>query len=64
MARRITCNCCGKEMDEIGKCGVVTISETLGYGSKYDGAHVEVDICAGCFDKLIDSMRVCPIANS
>lgn len=51
-------------MDEIGKCGVVTISETLGYGSKYDGAHVEVDICADCFDKLIDSMRVCPIANS
>lgn len=64
MARRITCNCCGKEMDEIGKCGVVTISETLGYGSKYDGAHVEVDFCADCFDKLIDSMRVCPIANS
>lgn len=61
--KRIFCNCCGKEMDEMDKCGVTSISRILGYGSKYDGAYVEIDICADCFDKLIESMKINPILS-
>lgn len=61
MARKITCNCCGKEMDTVDLCGATSITKMLGYGSKYDGAYVEIDICPDCFDKIIDNMKVPPI---
>lgn len=61
--KQVFCNCCGREMDEIDKCGIVSISQMLGYGSKHDGAHVEVDICAECFDAFIEGMKIKPALN-
>lgn len=61
MARRITCNCCGKEIGGADLCGAISIAQMLGYGSKYDGAYVEIDICPDCFDRFIDGMAVSPI---
>jgi len=61
--KRVFCNCCGREMNEIDKCGIVSISQLLGYGSKHDGVHVEVDICAECFDGFIEGMKIKPALN-
>lgn len=61
--KKVFCNCCGKELDKIDECGVISISRMLGYGSKYDGVHVEVDICAECFDNFIEGMKIKPSLN-
>lgn len=28
----------------------------IGYGSKYDGDTIQLDMCCDCFDKLMDSL--------
>lgn len=63
MARNILCNCCGKKLDSLDACGAVSISRILGYGSKYDGAYVEIDICPSCFDRFMDSMAIPPVLS-
>ena len=63
MARNILCNCCGKKLDSLDACGVVSISRVLGYGSRYDGAYVEIDICPSCFDRFMDSMAIPPVLS-
>lgn len=55
MAKQILCNVCGKKIDQILEDQmVVSIHDTIGYGSKYDGGTFDLDICCDCFDKLID----------
>ena len=55
------CNKCGKEMDEYDKSLGFNFSAKLGYGSKYDGEYVRVDLCCDCADIRIDSCAIDPI---
>ena len=32
----------------------MSIHDIIGYGSKYCGDEINLDICTDCFDKLID----------
>jgi hypothetical protein len=52
---KMFCNVCGKPIDQICEDqAVVSIHNRIGYGSKYDGDEIDLDICCDCFDKLID----------
>ena len=61
--RNYICNKCGKKMD------VFDIQEgffkriRLGYGSKYDGDMLDLDLCCACADKLIDECVISPIVE-
>ena len=52
---KILCNVCGKPIDQICEDqAVISIHNSIGYGSKHDGNEMDLDICCDCFDKLID----------
>lgn len=50
------CNLCGKEFDILDEQEDFGIHTRAGYGSKFDGDDVELDLCCECFDKLMDKL--------
>ncbi len=49
------CNVCGKTVEQVFENQMpISIHDCIGYGSKYDGSMLDLDICSDCFDKLID----------
>lgn len=63
MAKITTCNICGEEFDFWDTQEGVQLAHVCGYGSKYDGDSVVIDICCKCFGDLIDSCKVNPRAK-
>lgn len=53
----IKCDMCGKKFDDWDEESSLTIDRCMGYGSRRDGEHVHIDICANCFDKLLDDIE-------
>ena len=48
------CDLCGKflnEYDEQENFGLHY--NNIGYGSKYDGCNINIDMCCECFDKMM-----------
>ena len=56
MAKEITCNKCGKKN--------FSVYRRLGYGTKYDGDDLELDLCCDCMEKLIDECIISPIVEN
>ena len=54
MLKRV-CNVCGKDFDMWDEQEEFGLHYCVGYGSKYDGETINVDLCCECFDKLMDS---------
>lgn len=53
----IICDICGKRFNDLDEEIGLIIDRYMGYGSKRDGEHVHIDICANCFDKLLDDIE-------
>lgn len=64
MSTQIVCNKCGKSFDMWDKQEDFSIYSTLGYGTKYDGSKLELDLCCDCMEKLIDDCKVSPIVDN
>lgn len=47
---------CGKQFDIWDEQENFGIHHLVGYGSKYDGERIEMDLCCDCFDKIIDTL--------
>lgn len=62
------CNLCGKEFNELDKQEGFGIHTRVGYGSKFDGGDVELDLCCKCFDKmmyrLLPECKINPITEN
>lgn len=65
----IICNQCGKEIKvpsaeeslfkhDVAKAEVFEAKHCWGYGSKYDSECHTFDLCADCYDKLIEGFQV------
>lgn len=63
MAREYICNKCGKKMDEYDIQERLAVYQQLGYGSKFDGERVEIDLCCECFDRIIEECKISPIIH-
>ena len=61
MAKVTKCNMCGKVFDNYDEFMGFSIHRILGYGSKYDGDTLELDLCCECVDKLIEMCTVSPL---
>lgn len=48
------CNVCGKEFDMWDEQEDLGLHTRFGYGTKFDGDSIDLDICCNCFDKLMD----------
>ncbi len=54
MLKRV-CNMCGKDFDEFDTQEDFSLRRHVGYGSGFDGSHIDLDMCCACFDKLMDT---------
>ena len=57
------CNKCGKDFDDLDTQEEFSIHTTLGYGSKYDGDVLQLDLCCDCMGKLIDACKISPLKS-
>ena len=55
--REIRCNKCNKKFDQFDIAQGFSQYHIIGYGSKYDGGRLAVDLCSDCMDDLIDIMK-------
>lgn len=47
------CNLCSKEFNEWDEQENFGIHTRVGYGSRFDGDNIDLDLCCECFDKLM-----------
>lgn len=59
-----TCNMCGKTFDMWDAQENFSIHRKLGYGTKYDGDTLELDLCCDCIEKIIKECKVSPIIEA
>lgn len=50
------CNKCGKKFNVFDEQQNFGFNYFVGYGSKYDGSRIELDLCCKCFDEVVDSI--------
>ena len=58
------CSKCGKAFDFFDAQEDFSIRRKLGYGTKYDGDRLDVQLCCDCMEKLIDECAVSPITEN
>lgn len=46
------CNKCGKEMDIWDRQENFSINRRCGYGTKYDGFGIQLNLCCDCMEEL------------
>lgn len=63
MAKELYCNKCGKKMDMWDIQENYSMQRHLGYGSKYDGDNLDIDLCCDCMDELIESCVIPPVES-
>lgn len=51
---KTTCDLCGKTFDEYDKSNDFCIMDVPGYGSRYDGEKIHINLCCKCFDSIVD----------
>lgn len=64
MAKETVCNKCGKKFDIWDTQENFSIYTRLGYGTKYDGDNLELDLCCECMEKLIAECAISPIKEN
>lgn len=62
--KEIVCNKCGKKFDMWDEQEGFSIRTRCGYGTKYDGDEIELDLCCDCMEKLIDECKISPVKNT
>lgn len=50
----MTCNFCGKTLNEIDAFNLGDLNVPFFYGSKHDGDRMSFSLCSECYDKLAD----------
>lgn len=59
----VVCNKCGKPLDMWDTQENFSIHRHLGYGTSYDGDTLDLHLCCGCIEKLIEKCEVSPIVE-
>ena len=63
MSKQIVCNKCGKPFDIWDKQENFQIYRNLGYGTKYDGSKLDLNLCCNCMEELVDGCWINPIID-
>ena len=58
------CDICGKEFDVWDQQEGFGFDRHIGYGSKFDGEHIRVDMCVECFDEMMEKYILPKCNNS
>lgn len=57
------CNICGNRFDQYDNNANYSIHKLIGYGSKYDGCFMHMNICIKCMDKIIEDCKIKPVSS-
>lgn len=57
MAKQTVCNLCGKIVDERMIECQFSLHTMMAYGSRHDGDLLDIDLCPGCADKVIEELQ-------
>ena len=63
MAKEVYCNMCGKKFDMWDVNEDFSLFRVLGYGTSYDGETLDLDICCGCMDRIIEKCKIPPVES-
>lgn len=63
IAKKTFCNKCGKPFDMWDEVSGFEAESVLGFGSKYDGLRLELDLCCKCMDTLIEECKISPLVE-
>lgn len=63
MANKI-CNKCAKEFDMWDEQEGIIVFRKLGYGTVYDGETLDLNLCCGCVESLIESCIISPLKSN
>jgi hypothetical protein len=63
MAKETICNQCGRVFDIWDTQANFSIRGQLGYGTKYDGERLELDLCCDCMERLIGTCVIPPVSG-
>ncbi len=58
------CNICGEEFDVFDSHENFSINKYLGYGTKYDGDYLNLNICCDCMNKIIEDCKISPTCET
>lgn len=58
------CNKCGKPFDMWDENEHFHIYTKFGYGTKFDGDELQLDLCCSCIEELVDSCTISPIIEN
>lgn len=58
------CNRCGKTLDFWDVQEDYSLHRHLGYGTKYDGSNLDLQLCCDCMDKLIEECDISPVSDN
>ena len=47
------CNMCGRDFDMWDEQDGLMVNQRLGYGSRFDGHNLQLDLCCVCYDELM-----------
>lgn len=61
--KKIVCNMCGKDFDLWDEQEDFSIHRNCGFGTKYDGSRINLDLCCECMEKLIDACLISPVED-
>ena len=64
MAKKVYGHKCGKERDLWDRQEEFSIHTKCGYGTKYDGSTIELDLCCDCMEELVDSCKISPVIDN
>lgn len=56
MKGKLRCTMCDKPFDVCDEQEDFSFLRYIGYGSKYDMNKLEMHLCCGCFDKVMDKI--------
>lgn len=58
------CNICGKDFNLWDEQEDFSIRKIAGYGSKFDGQKIDLDICCNCFEQsIIPLCKIVPVTE-
>jgi Fe2+ or Zn2+ uptake regulation protein len=64
MSKIVICNKCGKTLGDLDIQENFSIHSQLGYGMKYDGYELELDLCCKCMEQIIEGCQISPIVDN
>ncbi len=63
MAKKIFCNMCGRVFGVFDEQQAFSFDQDIGYGSKFDGMHLNLDLCCSCMDSIIEKCKIRPVLD-